>query len=207
MHFVIVFNVRCWTVKMEPKTLQVICLSGKRFNGKGEVANMLKSLFEKKGKTVTITCFSYALKKTFCEKNGLDLDRFINDHDYKNSYRDALTAYYDETDPTIFTQATIDLINLAKSDVYIIDDLRCLHYQVEYMNKLKKTELKHWDLTLIRINASSDERQKRGWIQSSYDEHYCENELDFYDKFDLVIENNGTRDELFIMVHKWFECS
>jgi phosphomevalonate kinase len=186
---------------MESKDVTVVCLSGKRFNGKGEVAQILKSLFEKSGKSVTITCFSYGLKKAFCEMNGLDLERFVSDHEYKNSFRDELTAYLDKTDPTLFTQLTIDFVNQMLTDVYIIDDLRCLNYQVEYMNKQK---LEHWTLIMLRINATNEERQKRGWIKTSYDEHYCETELDDYGGFDSVIDNNGTKKDLEKKINEWF---
>jgi phosphomevalonate kinase len=190
---------------MESKQIIVICLSGKRYNGKGEVARILKNLYESVGKTVTITCFSYGLKKAFCEINGLDLERFLSDHEYKNSFRDELTAYLDKTDPRVFTQLTIDFVNHALTDVYIIDDLRCLDYQVLYLNKQKGIGLlNHWTMMMLRINASDKERQKRGWIKTVYDEHYCETELDKFDGFDYVIGNNGTKEELEIKIKDWF---
>lgn len=174
----------------------VIMLSGKRFNGKGETSHILKKFYESKGKKVYVIAFSYFLKKQFCEMNGLDLGRFISDHEYKDSFRDALTAYLDTCEYEAFTRMlihAIDCSHFGEYDLYIIDDVRCFEAQVKYVlnNCLNK-----WNVQIIRVNATDESRQKRGWVKSKYDEHMCENDLDNYKGFNSIIDNDGSIEDL-----------
>lgn len=183
-------------IEEERNKKNVIMLSGKRFNGKGEASHILKKYYESKGKRVFIIAFSYFLKKQFCEINGLDLNRFISDHEYKDSFRDALTAYLDTCEYQSFTRMLINAINFStfgEYDLYIIDDVRCFDAQVEYVLKYCTDK---WNVRIIRINATDESRRKRGWIKSKYDEHMCENDLDSYEGFDYIIDNNESIEDL-----------
>jgi phosphomevalonate kinase len=177
----------------------VILISGKRFNGKGETANILTKYYTSLGKSVHTTAFSYFLKLDFCAMKGLDFDRFMTDHKYKDSYRDEMTSYLDTCDYTSFTKKLIDGIDNHKFgthtqyDVYLIDDVRCFDAQIKYLNLHCKDR---WNICCLRINATEESRQKRGWIKTSYDDHMCENDLDNYTGFDLIINNNGSIKEL-----------
>jgi phosphomevalonate kinase len=174
----------------------IFMLSGKRFNGKGITSHILKKFYESKGKRVFVIAFSYFLKKQFCEMNGLDLDRFISDHEYKDSFRDSLTAYLDTCEYESFTRMlirAIDCSHFGEYDFYIIDDVRCFDAQVKYV--LKHCSNK-WNVQIIRINATDESRQKRGWVKSKYDEHMCENDLDNYEGFNSIIDNDGSIEDL-----------
>lgn len=171
----------------------VILLSGKRFNGKGEASKILKKHYEEMGKSVLITSFSYHLKKIFCDKNDLNFDKFMNDHEYKDSHRNALTAFLDISDPVSFTKLSEELIDKNEYDVYIFDDLRSLRFQLEYINKNCRDK---WTIHCLRINSTEKSRESRGWTRTPYDDHYCENELDDYNNFDGVINNDSTIDDL-----------
>lgn len=142
-----------------------------------------------------ITAFSYFLKKQFCDMNKLDIGRFMSDHSYKNAFRDELTAYLDTCEYTTFTKLLINAINeneFGIHDIYIIDDVRCLQSQIEYLNEHCKT----WNVFTIRINSSDDQKKSRGWIRTDYDDHMCENDLDNYTLFDVTIDNNGSINDL-----------
>ena len=142
-----------------------------------------------------MTSFAYHLKYLFCNQNKLDFDRFINERDYKEFYRVALTAFLDENDPYYFTKVATEMIiqTTGEYDIYIFDDLRVKKYQIDYIFENYKDI---WNIYTIRINSSDSSREKRGWISSEYDSHYCENELDTYDKFDIKISNDSTIEEL-----------
>jgi phosphomevalonate kinase len=192
------------TQKIMQDTKQtVILLSGKRFNGKGESASILKNYYESKGKSVHVLCCSYFLKQQFCEINKLDFERFIKDHAYKDSFRDELTIYLDTCEYVSFTKMlehSIDNDIFGKFDVYIVDDIRCLEAQINY---IKDNCSDKWNTYSIRINSLDSSRKSRGWIRTSYDDHMCENDLDHYHGFDSYIDNDFTIDEL---REKIFSC-
>jgi phosphomevalonate kinase len=179
------------------KKKNVVLLSGKRFSGKGQSSLILKKYFESKGKRVHITCFSYFLKEQFCKLNGIDFDRFINDHEFKDSFRDRLTAYLDTCEYSSFTAMLEHAIDTNKfdvdPDVYIIDDLRCYESQIKYIHDRL---LHKWNIVTLRINSKEETRAQRGWIKSDYDDHMCENDLDDYTKFDHYIPNDDSIEEL-----------
>lgn len=128
--------------------------------------------------------------------NGLDLNKFINDHAYKDSHRVALTAYLDTCEYESFSrmlERAIDLNIFGNHDIYIIDDVRCYDAQIKYL----QTHCTHkWNMYSIRINATDKSRMERGWIRTDYDDHMCENDLDDYVGFNAIINNDGTVDEL-----------
>ena len=174
----------------------IVLLSGKRFSGKGETSVILKKYFESMGKTVHITCFSYFLKEQFCKLNNINFLKFINDHKYKDSFRNELTAYLDTCEYSSFTallENAIDTNKFTISDIYIIDDVRCYDAQIKYIND---NFLHKWNTISLRINSSDDNRIKRGWIKTEYDNHMCENDLDDHTGFDHYINNDGSIEEL-----------
>lgn len=178
----------------------VIFLSGKRFSGKGEASKIIKQIMDENDKNAKITSFSYCLKKKFCELNGLDFERFITDQKYKDTYRDELTKYYYLNNPLIFAEYLENEINNDKTNnVFIVDDLRCRYIQLPYLlNKYKDK----WNIKVIRINSTEENRTKRGWFKSSYDDDPCENNFDDYDKFDNIINNDNTIVELCDVIKK-----
>lgn len=178
---------------------KVYLLSGKRFSGKSTVTNILKTLHS--NEKVCVTSFSYFLKKEFCVESGLDLDRFVTDHKYKDSYRTQLTAFFDSKGPAVYSKLLTEFITKSYNDklydVFIVDDARYKEYNIECIKKMFNNL---WDIITIRVNASDETKEKRGWIKSSYDSHICENDLDDYNKFDYIISNDGTFDELYNQV-------
>lgn len=172
---------------------QVIFISGKRYSGKGETAKLLKIHYENQGKKVSISSFSYLLKVNFCYEYKLDLERFIQDHKYKDTWRDKLTEYFSKTNPMDYAYYLESMIDLGEYDVYIIDDLR-LFKHVEYIKNVLSAK---YQIKMIRICSDESERIKRGLVKTKYDESIYETELDNYKDFDKIIMNNESIDNLF----------
>lgn len=175
---------------VEPDKPTVICLSGKRFSGKGEVSKLLAQFIENVGCTVKITCLSYHLKKAFCDMNSIDFERFMTDHEFKNSHRKALTEYFLTKNPIEFSDMLISEIDEGKFDMYIVDDMRLLEENAIYF---KTRRANAWDLVYVRVNATLQSRESRGWkYDPEYDDLNIETDLDYYDDFNFTIENNGS---------------
>jgi phosphomevalonate kinase len=170
-------------------TKQIILLSGKRFSGKSSVCNILDEYYKLINKTYCNISFSYSLKKTFCNNNNLDFDKFMNSHEYKNMHRDALTAYFKTTDPIIYANAVQETIDNSDCDVIIIDDLRLMSHLIFMKNN-------NHNIKILRINSNDTSKEERGWIKSEYDNELCENDLDNYTDFDIIINNNLSQDDL-----------
>ena len=171
----------------------VICLSGKRHSGKTNVSNMIKNHMELVGLTVKITSLSYFCKKEYCDKNNVDFQKILSDHKFKDLHRDKLTEYFLTTDPMTYPVLLEKDIDANKYKIYVIDDMRLLVENAEYFRE--NCSLK-WNLFYVRVNALDNVKIKRGWIRSQYDDLQCENDLDNYEEFDYVINNNGSFEEL-----------
>ena len=48
----------------------------------------------------------------------------------------------------------------------------------------------------IRINTDDKEKEKRGWVKTSYDSSEIETGLDMVTDWDYIISNNGTVEHL-----------
>lgn len=75
--------------------------------------------------------------------------------------------------------------------VYIITDLRT-NLQVEYV---KKHIADRFETKYVRVNCSDETKSRRGWMKTHYDDSPYETELDNYDGFNIIVDNNGTFDE------------
>ena len=179
-------------VSQSKLTKKVIFISGKRYVGKGETAKLLKSHYENQGKKVLLSSFSYLLKVNFCKEFGLDLERFIQDHKYKDTWRDELTEYFSKTNPMDYAYYLESIIDLGEYDVYVIDDLRLL----EHVKYIKNVLSAKYQIQMIRICSDESERIKRGLVKTKYDESIYETELDNYIGFDKIIINNESIDNL-----------
>jgi len=113
---------------------RVILLYVKRFSDKNSICNILFDNCNKINKNYDTISFSYKLKKIFCEKNKLDLNKFMNYFEYKNLYRNELTSYYKLTNPIIYANAIKEFIDNSNKDIIIIDDLRILLH-LEFIKK------------------------------------------------------------------------
>lgn len=60
---------------------------------------------------------------------------------------------------------------------------------VRFINEIERLDNTYYESITIRINRNND-------LNNSVNEHPSEKELDFYDKFNYTIDNNGSLDDL-----------
>jgi phosphomevalonate kinase len=174
------------------KTL--IIISGKRSCGKDTVASLIKTFYEKQNKTIKILPVAYATKVGYCQKFNLDLERMVNDYEFKEQHRQGLCDYfYASEDFDWYADYVIEQIMKVESDVYIIPDLRLKSHLVKF-EKLFEF-LKDFNKLIVRINSTEESRCSRGWVSKTCDLDFTEIDLDNY-KFDNVINNDSTIDDL-----------
>ena len=155
---------------------KIIVFSGKQFSGKDTVAKILLDKF-KSFKRIGI---ADAIKIAYSNKTGLTLSEIENN---KSVYRQDLIDLGNwgrAQNPDYWLNSII-----AYEGNTIVTDIRMLH---EY-------ELfKSYGAFAVRVEASEEERQKRGKLISSNDA--TEIELDNIKDWDFVIYNNGSYEEL-----------
>lgn len=169
--------------------MKIILLSGKRYAGKDEVKNILLKLLN--------NCISVSLadecKRMYAKSENLDHNLLINDREYKEKYRDGLTEFYKKSliiNPYFFELYVNGIIKSSSCEFVIISDIRTTNN----LNFFKDIYTK--DCLTIRIESSDNEKTKRGWVKSQYDNLSIETELDNIIKWDYVVHNNGTIYEL-----------
>lgn len=169
--------------------MRVILLSGKRFSGKDKVKDLLQKFF----KNSASLSLADECKQMYAKENDLDGERLINDREYKEIHRNGLTEFYKKslTENEFFFESYVEtIIKKVTVDTIIIPDIRT-------NNNLKFFhEIYGVNCVTIRINSTEEEKSKRGWIRTDYDDSIIETELDNIDNWDYIIQNNGTLDEL-----------
>ena len=184
----------------------IVAVSGKMGSGKDTAAEMLSYLlFCTDESTVTYqdfvnykrSCIKFPrthafadnLKKCLSILLNVDVDR-LNDRDFKNSSIEWLngltvrqmlqkfaTGVRNEISEDFWIQSLFRKFH-PETDFWIITDLR-------YMNEL--SAIRKYESIIIRIIRNDVEVSN----------HQSENDLDFYTKWDYVIDNNGSKEELF----------
>ena len=184
----------------------IIAVSGKMGSGKDTAAEMLSYLlFCTDESTVTYQdfvnykrncikfprthAFADNLKKCLSILLNVDVDK-LNDRNFKNSSIEWLngltvrqmlqkfaTGVRNEIGEDFWIQSLFRKFN-PETDFWIITDLR-------YMNEL--SAIRKYESIIIRIIRNDVEVSN----------HQSENDLDFYTKWDYVIDNNGSKEELF----------
>lgn len=176
----------------------ILLISGKRTTGKDTVCEIIKEISKVKFDSIA---FAYATKMGYCKDNNLDLNRMLNDYEYKESHRKGLLQYYlTHHDPLFYSDYVLEYINSeTKNDInnFIIPDLRIR----EHADVFKSLDPTRYRCIFIRINASDETKISRGWIRKECDDNITETGLDNYDGFDIIINNDGTRDELKIEIY------
>ena len=117
-----------------------------------------------------------------------------NNREYKEKNRDGLTAFCLatlEVDKYVFERCVVDQINsLSKdTDIAVVTDMRTtwnLKYFTAHLSNCVK----------VRINVLDVHRTERGWVKSDYDTNFVEVDLDSYDGWDYVINNNANFHDL-----------
>lgn len=171
--------------------MRVILLSGKRFVGKDAVKEILLKLSDNSvGLSLADEC-----KRMYAEANNLDSNRLINDRKYKEIYRNGLTKFYKQSlieNEFFFENHIKSIIESSANDrdMIVIPDIRT-------KNNLTFFRTLFGDNCIsIRINTDDKEKEKRGWVKTSYDSSEIETGLDMVTDWDYIISNNGTVEHL-----------
>lgn len=170
--------------------MHFILISGKRCVGKDAVAKILKDNLSNS----KIEGFSYVVKKLFCKENGLDYERMLRDYDYKTQHRMGIREFvqrkFKEEGDLFCVEEFIK--EAEKNVIYIVPDNRfkreCEFFKENFPNQT----------TLVRVEALDENRKQRGWVYSdTTDNNSFENELDDYNGFDNIINNNSHMKDLY----------
>lgn len=168
----------------------VILISGKRYAGKDETAKIIGEIY--KNLCPLIRPLAYYPKKKFAKMNDLDLDRLLNDREYKELHRPGiidLAMKNREYDPLVWAKNLYhDCLTPDKENkCVVIPDYRFKN-EYEYLNRFK-----HLNVKRIRVIADENTLIDRGWSYNPrIDESPSEMELtDKNVKWDYVVSNNG----------------
>lgn len=160
----------------------IIGISGKKGSGKDTFALLLEDLFRKQEIKVITKAFADKLKQCCAIISG-QFEWIFYNQDAKNkkagpflniTNRELMQKFGDLTrqlDPDIWVKLTLESEYKIAPDILIITDVR-------FKNEAKA--IKNRDGILIRMESD----------RSKEDTHKSETDLDYYNNFDLVINNN-----------------
>lgn len=162
----------------------IILLSGKRKCGKDYLAEQLNKRFNERSQIVRI---SEPIKSEWAKKLNLDLEQLLSDGPYKEKYRKEMIEWSDTVRADDYGYFCRSAMQNADHEIIIVSDIR------------RKSDVKFFKETYgdkivtIRITCPEIIRAERGWIyQLGVDDVPSECDLDDYEQWDLVIENNGS---------------
>lgn len=154
-----------------------IAISGKQGSGKDFVADVLA---EKLG--LSNTKLAMAVKEKFSEITGIPLsevEQLKNTNPLARSFIIYISEREKLDNPYYWVDRIIDKDNIVISD---------------FRFKVEAERFKEKDYILIRINCPREIRATRRTL--SNEDHYSETDLDGYNKFDYIIDNIGTKEEI-----------
>jgi len=178
---------------MHPKV--VLVFSGKRKSGKDFTAERLKYILEAKklAGACALIRLSEPLKEKYAKDHGLSFEALLTDSPYKEDYRRDMVKWGESErvkDPNVFCNLAI---NNRTEPIWIITDARRPTDIQFFQQNFSEKSL----CLLVRIQATSTAREKRGWkFMSGVDDAESECALDSGVAWNIVIDNNGTVQEL-----------
>jgi hypothetical protein len=179
--------------------MKIVGISGKLGSGKGSVTKILKKINSK----FIERFFAEKLKKFTADLVGVDYELTLT-QEGKNTFIETFNMTLGEILQIIGTDALRNnfdknvwaksIFTTLKDDgYYILSDLR-FENECEYIKKNKGI--------LLRINRPVN---PIGENSARNLEHSSETQLDNYEHFDYIIENNGTYEELIKKVEKFYD--
>ncbi|KAJ6648311.1 Phosphomevalonate kinase, partial [Pseudolycoriella hygida] len=181
-------------LKYKPKLL--ILFSGKRKAGKDFLADALlanysvellqwkMNIFRLGDETTQILRISEPIKKHWASKNNLKIDELLGSGPMKEQHRKDMILWSEEVRKQIPAFFCVDAFRSASKPIIIVSDVR------------RRTDMDFFTclnipLLAVRINASDEEREKRGWIfTKGVDDVASECDLDEFREWDFVINND-----------------
>jgi len=179
----------------------VILLSGKRKCGKDYVKDiLLKNLSD-----VAAFCIASPIKKQYAIDHNLDFEKLLDASQYKENYRHKMVLWSEQLrakDPNCFLRLAIEQSGAKTKSIWMLTDARRL-CDVLYFND---DSFKSSKVITIRICASDQTRQERGWIfTEGIDDKETECGLDSYNDWDFVLQNDGSEQYLMIQLQPIIE--
>ncbi|KAH7174664.1 uncharacterized protein B0J16DRAFT_375471 [Fusarium flagelliforme] len=111
---------------MLPQKL-VVLVTGKHAAGKDYCANIWASQIEQNGHSSHAVCISDVTKREYAESTGADLNRLLEDRNYKETHRASLSAFYQaqlKQRPRLGQDHFLDTVKSSDVDVLLITGLR-----------------------------------------------------------------------------------
>ncbi|UJR15634.1 hypothetical protein I4U23_002571 [Adineta vaga] len=166
---------------------KIILLSGKRKCGKDYIGEKLAEKLQ-----AVLLHLSEPLKLEYARINEINGEELLNSSSYKENYRKDMIKWGEEkrrADPSIFCRLAIEQKDeiCLKNPIWIICDIR-RYTDVDFFQKYFS---KH--VLLVRIEASIETRQTRGWIFTpNIDDSESECQLDDNILWSFIFSNNNS---------------
>ncbi|HSA07156.1 MAG TPA: hypothetical protein P5556_08230 [Candidatus Gastranaerophilales bacterium] len=161
---------------MNKKNKKIVIISGKQYSGKDTTANVLKTILS----GFKLAPLADAIKIEFGEEKNLTFNEIERN---KPLYRADLIVFGNKR-------------RAEDNDYWIKKALKCdnniIISDVRLQHEISAFEEYH--AVKIRVEANREEREKRGKLVKEDDP--TETDLDNYDNWDYIIENNGSIQEL-----------
>jgi dephospho-CoA kinase len=170
-------------MEFNKKEFKLFMLSGKARSGKDTVANIIKDYYDDK-KTIIIS-FGHYIKDY--AKRVSDWDGSEDTKPRELLQQLGIELIKNNIDNTLFIRRIIEDIEVFSYfyDIIIIDDVRLID-EIEILKEKYKDSI---SIRIIRNNYNNKLTDKEN-------NHITEIDLDNYNNFDYVIENNNNLDEL-----------
>ena len=167
-----------------------ILISGTRYSGKDTVAASLSSELSERQIHHTIRSTALELKRKFCRIRNLDEDAFLNDREYKERHRSEFSAWVQTQSQEDNLRSFLQTIrnDFLLMQAVIISDLRNLKDFNEFSFVFPA-------FVSLRINASEESRNQRGYVSSAYDQTEFETEIQDI-PIDVLFQNDGSLEDV-----------
>lgn len=164
-------------------TKTVILLSGKRYAGKDYTADRLKKELGDKVHTQSIAYFP---KLQYAKNNNLNIDKLLCDRTYKEKHRAGIIQTSNKArkiNDNIWISQTLEYCRTIPHSIIVITDFRFLNEDRFFRDNCD------WDIITVRINASNELRESRGWRHNeTIDNGQSETELDTYQNWNYIMD-------------------
>ena len=186
----------------ESSTKLIVLISGKRAVGKDFIANVINSALIDHGFTVHRTALGNINKKLYAESAGIDVNRLMNDREFKESHRVAMVQHHtnrNQVDPEWCLKQAVN--QAKKSDVLLLSDIRTLADLQWFKNQ-------NTALVSLRVNANEVMRKQFGWDPCPIkDNLHTETELDTYHNWTSYWDNNDVTKVGGKLLNEWVELT
>ena len=170
---------------MKKDNVKIFIISGKARTGKDTLENMMKDIYENKNKSVMCLQYAYYLKLYAERITGWDGSEDTKPRNFLQQLGTEIIR--NEIDEDFFVNRVIEDIKVYSYfyDIIIIEDAR-------FKNEIDNIKTIFKDAIVIRIERPNFKSDLTDYQQK----HPTEIDLDGYNKYDYIINNDGTLEDL-----------